>query len=247
MGMIDHTINSIALPIREEIAVARPVKTAHSPDYQATICTVAQALFAERGFAGTTIREIAEQTGVRSSLLYHYFCSKEALYLSLLEAAVSELVAQAEHIAASVDTPEEKIRRFVQAFREHFQAHPQRFRLVQRAVDEYSPTAQVLVRRWFSRVFSAFHAITTEGVKQGLFKPLPPPLLSFAIAALLEQTMRLHKLVGDMSPDLSGAYLFEELADLIVALLQTDVPKRSVPVRCGKKRPPSKNPRSSTP
>ena len=240
MLIIDRSVNYIILLISEETAMARPVKTAHSPDYQATIRTVAQGLFAERGFAGTTIREIAEQTGVKSSLLYHYYPSKEALYLSLLEAAVSELVAQAEHIAASADTPEEKIRRFVQAFREHFQAHPQRFQLVQRAVDEYSPTAQVLVRRWFSRVFSAFHAVTTEGVKQGLFKPLPPPLLSFAIAAILEQTMRLHKLVGDMSPDLSGTYLFEELADLIVTLLRTDTPRQRVSVRRGKKRLPGR-------
>ena len=93
---------------------------------------------------------------------------------------------------------------------------------------------------------AGFHAITTEGVKQGLFKPLPPALLSFAITAILEQTMRLQKLVGDFSPDLSGAYLFEELADLILALLQTDTPRQRVSVRRGKKRPPSKKLRSTS-
>ena len=211
--------------------MARPVKTATSPDYRATISTVAQALFAERGFAGTTIREIAEQTGVKSSLLYHYYPSKEALYLSLLEAAVGEIVAQAEHIAASVDTPEMKIRRLVQAFLTYFQAHPQSFRLVQRAVDESSPAAQVLAQRWFSRAFAAFHAIATEGVEQGFFRPLEPALLAFAIAGLLEQSMRLHKLAGDISPDLSGAYLFDELPDLLVGLLRVDAPGQLVSVR----------------
>lgn len=225
--------------------MARPIKTATSPDYRAKICTVAQALFAKRGFAGTTIREIADQTGVNSGLLYHYYPNKEALYLSLLEAAVSELVTQVEHIAASTDTPEEKIRQIVQAFLAHFQAHPQRFQLIQRAVDEYSPAAQALAQRWFARAFAAFHTITTDGVQQGLFKPLPPPLLSFAIVGLLQQTMRLHKLVGDISPELSGAYLFEELADLIVALLRTDTPRQRVPVRHGKKRLPDRKPRST--
>ncbi len=69
--------------------------------------------------------------------------------------------------------------------------------------------------------------------------------MSFVIAGLLEQSMHLPKLVGDMSPDLSGAYLFDELADLIVALLRTDTPRPRVPVRRGKKRPPSKKPRST--
>ena len=218
--------------------MARPVKTATSPDYRAKIRTTAQTLFAERGFARTTIREIADQTGVKWSLLYHYYPNKEALYLSLLEAAVSELVAQVEDIAASTDTPEAKIRRFVQAFFEHFQAHPQRFQLIQRAVEENSPIAQSLAQCWISRAFVAIRAITTEGVQQGLFKPLPPVLLSFAIAGILEHTVRLHKLVGDISPDLSSAYLFEEQADLIVALLRTDTPRQRVRVRCDKKRLP---------
>ena len=226
--------------------MARPVKTATSPDYRAKICTVAQALFAERGFAGTSIREIAEQAGVKSSLLYHYYANKEALYLSLLEAAVSGVVAQVEHIAARTDTPEEKIRQIIQLYLAHFQAHPQSFQLIQRAVNENSPAAQALAQRWYPRAFSAFSTITADGVQQGLFKPLPPPLMSFAIVGLLEQTMRFHKIVGDMSPDLSGAYLFDELPDLIVALLRTDTSRPRVPVRRGKKRPPSKNLRSNT-
>ena len=241
---MNHLVHYVRLLIREDIGMARPIKTATSPDYRAKIRTVAQALFAERGFARTTIREIADQTGVTSRLLYHYYPNKEALYLSLLEAAVSEVVVQVEHIAASTDTPEEKIRQIVQLYLAHFQAHPQSFQLIQRAVDEHSPTAQALAQRWFSRAFSAFHTITTEGVQHGLFRPLPPPLMSFAIVGLLEQTMRLHKLAGDISPDLSGAYLFEELADLIVALLRTDALRQNIPVRRGKKRLPGKKLRS---
>ena len=153
---------------------------------------------------------------------------------------------QVEHIAASTDTPEEKIRQIVQLYLAHFQAHPQSFQLIQRAVNENSPAAQALAQRWYSRAFAAFHTITTDGVQHGLFKPLPPPLMSFAIVGLLEQAIRFHKLAGDMSPDLSGAYLFDELADLIVALLRADTPRSRVPVHRGKKRPPSKKPRSTS-
>ncbi len=221
-----------------EITVVRPKKTANSPDYRAIICAVGQALFAERGFAGTTIREIAKQAGVNSGLLYHYYSNKETLYLSLLETAVSEIVVQVENIAASPDTPEEKLRQIVQAFLAHYQAHPQSFHLIRRAVDEHSPAAQALAQNWLSRCFTAIDAITAEGVQHGLFRPLPPPLLSFAIEGLLEHAVHIHKLIGDMSPELTGTSLLDELANLILTLLRADTPKRRVPVRRGKKRLP---------
>ena len=218
--------------------MARPKKTANSPDYRAIICAAGQALFAERGFAGTTIRQIAKQAGVNSGLLYHYYSNKETLYLSLLETSVSEIVVQVENIAASLDTPEEKIRQIVRAFLAHYQAHPQSFHLIRRAVDEHSPAAQALAQNWLSRCFTAIDAITTEGVQHGLFRPLPPPLLSFAIEGLLEHAVHIHKLIEDMSPGLTGASLLDELANLILTLLQADTPKRRAPVRRGKKRLP---------
>ena len=96
--------------------MARPVKTADSPDYRAKICEVAETLFAERGFDGTSIREIAEQTGATKALIYHYYRSKEALYLSLLEKEVSGVVTKLEEIAAGDGEPEDKIRNIVQVF-----------------------------------------------------------------------------------------------------------------------------------
>ena len=216
--------------------MARPIKTATSPDYRAKIRTVAQALFAERGFASTTIREIADQTGVTSRLLYHYFPNKEALYLSLLEETVSEVVAQMEDIAASTDSPEEKIRRIAEAFLVHYQAHPQRFLLIQRAILEHSRTAQAFAQRWVSRAFAAVHAVTSEGVEQGLFRPLAPRLLSFTVVTHLQQAMHLRALVGDISPDLSGDHLLAELPELILSLLRADTPSQHKPPRRSSKR-----------
>jgi AcrR family transcriptional regulator len=46
----------------------------------------ALTLFAERGFEGTTIKELSERAGVSMGLMYHYFKNKE----SLLEAIVSK-------------------------------------------------------------------------------------------------------------------------------------------------------------
>jgi len=45
----------------------------------------ATALFAEKGYAGTSVREIVGQAGVSKPVLYYYFKSKEGLFYAILE------------------------------------------------------------------------------------------------------------------------------------------------------------------
>jgi TetR/AcrR family transcriptional regulator, cholesterol catabolism regulator len=51
---------------------------------RAEIVAIAGELFAERGFANTTVREIADAAGILSGSLYHHFDSKESMIEALL-------------------------------------------------------------------------------------------------------------------------------------------------------------------
>src|SRR6478735_4729695 len=54
-------------------------------------------VFAERGYAGTELGDVAAAAGVGRPLLYHYFKGgKEDLYVAVLEHAWSELVSRLE-------------------------------------------------------------------------------------------------------------------------------------------------------
>lgn len=50
--------------------------------------TVASELFAERGYAGTSLAEIAKRLGIRKPSLYNYYGSKDELFMDLLTASV---------------------------------------------------------------------------------------------------------------------------------------------------------------
>ena len=59
-------------------------------------------VFADNGYHGTSMNEVAEAAGVTKPVLYQHFTSKEALYRELvedlgakLERAIVEVVAQA--------------------------------------------------------------------------------------------------------------------------------------------------------
>lgn len=60
---------------------------------------VAARLFSRRGFAGTSMATIAEETGIQKASLYHWFASKEDLLFQVLSGAVDALVVDARAVA----------------------------------------------------------------------------------------------------------------------------------------------------
>jgi AcrR family transcriptional regulator len=199
--------------------MARPLKTPSSPDLRAVIAAEAEALFAERGFDGTCIREIAKRVGATTGLIYHYYGSKEDLYLTLMETAARDLTMQIEEIAASSDHPQEKVRRVIRAFVDSYRARPQHFQLVHRAIDEFHPATLALAERWFSRAYRALQTIAAEGIRKTVFNPLPEHLVPFIILALVVHAHRSEKIQDRMTPGFSAAALFEVLEELILTLL----------------------------
>lgn len=61
----------------------------------------ALALFSDKGYEGTSIREIIEGAGVTRPVLYYYFENKEDLFNRLVEVKFGELVGQIEEIKTS--------------------------------------------------------------------------------------------------------------------------------------------------
>ena len=66
------------------------------------LLTAAAALFAERGFGGTSMADIAERVGVRKASLYNYYPSKDELLMELLRRS---LTAANEYCLHGLDAP----------------------------------------------------------------------------------------------------------------------------------------------
>jgi AcrR family transcriptional regulator len=84
---------------------------------------VAADVFAERGFRGAGMREIAERCGVKPAALYYYFPSKAAILEAICNYAVKEFVERLAAIQAAQMPIEEKIRRAVRAHLEPLLEH----------------------------------------------------------------------------------------------------------------------------
>lgn len=78
--------------------MARP-RNADGQRTRQAILDAALDLFADKGFFGTSLRDVASAVGVRESALYNYFKSKEALFEALLLAEHTNKLAQLSPIA----------------------------------------------------------------------------------------------------------------------------------------------------
>lgn len=84
-----------------------------SPETRREILDSARALFAERGFTGTSIRAVAADAGVDPALVHHYFGTKESLFRAALDVPIDPIVLIARMTEGG---PDEVPRRLVDTF-----------------------------------------------------------------------------------------------------------------------------------
>jgi AcrR family transcriptional regulator len=113
------------------VAHAADVERQRDPERtRAEILEVATSEFAEHGYSGARVDEIAERTRTTKRMLYYYFGSKEGLYTEVLERAYAEIRAAEQTVDVEHLDPLDAIRRLAELTFDHHEAHPNFIRLV---------------------------------------------------------------------------------------------------------------------
>ena len=114
-------------------------------DTRERVLQAAQALFAERGYRGTSLRDIAKRIGVKAPSLLHHFPSKQQLYLAVLDKMFESLEDAANAIVWRHESRQERMRQAVSDAIDFIASHSDFMRIMWKEMaDESGIGRQVL-------------------------------------------------------------------------------------------------------
>ncbi|MBZ5736168.1 TetR/AcrR family transcriptional regulator [Nocardioides sp. TRM66260-LWL] len=86
-------------------------------DGRAVVLRAARSCMAERGYHGTSIRDIAARAGMTSAALYHHFASKQAVLAALMDGALAQASTMVdEALAGAASDPPARLQATVHAW-----------------------------------------------------------------------------------------------------------------------------------
>lgn len=108
----------------------------------------AEEMFAERGYRGTSLSEIADHVGIRGPSLFSHFKSKRALYEATLERLLDPFFALLDDLSELPDQGDRTATTLARLM-QHNAAHPRLSALIQQAALEGGEQLDLLVDRWY--------------------------------------------------------------------------------------------------
>lgn len=180
----------------------KPSDDATSPESESTrerILDCAERLFAQKGMAGTAVRDIARDAGLTAPSLYNHFDGKQALYEAVLTRGVQplfDLIASLGSAPASDPRNGEFLDRIV----DHFAARPDIAKLIQHESLTGGASLSQIVHGWLRPIVSA-GLVAMENSRDSVWNEEERPL---AVAAWI------HVILGHFA----SAPLLEELFDI---------------------------------
>lgn len=145
---------------------------------RAAILDAAEAVFAERGFHGAHMEEIAARAGVAVGTLYNYFEDRKHLLGALLDAAGAELDVEIEKALEGRMPFEERLEAFLGTVLRHLDQHWKIFAILIEDELAYGRggSGDSKHRPMMREVFHAAERLCARGVRQGALRKEEPGL-----------------------------------------------------------------------
>jgi AcrR family transcriptional regulator len=181
----------------------------------------AAEIFAARGFANTTLQDIADAAKVGRTTLYHYFKSKDEFLTALVEDVTIQGSRRMRAIRLKSDvTASERLREAVLGHLDWLLARPNRFKVLVR--DEHTLPPEILRRHEAAKrdLLAEFSAIIQGGIDAGEFHDGPPRVLALSIIGMCNWSVWWFTPKGAMT----SAQLGEMMAEMAVRAVRRAEP-----------------------
>lgn len=167
----------------------------------AEIRAAALVLFAERGYAATTMADIGEAVGMRGPSLYKHVGSKQELLAQIMTGTMDDLLRNHRIAVVSCEDVVERLRRTAEAHVRYHARHRLEAFVGTREIRSLEEPHRTEVLRRRAAYEQAFRTLLTEGVEAGRFAITTVKLTSYAILDLGMGVAVWYRENGDMTED----------------------------------------------
>lgn len=189
---------------------------------QRAILEAARDVFAQQGFEGATLREVAERAGVKQPLLVYHFQSKEVLWkatIDLLWTRVVAAVRAGSDWAEIADSPQ-VVRAVLRSFIQIVADEPAWLQILLREASQPGPRLDWLVEQHSRATYAAGMEFLESAQKLGLVPKLPTRHLLYILTGALTFVMAIAPEVERVTgEDPRSAAFLDRHVDTFIALL----------------------------
>ncbi|MDQ4115581.1 MAG: TetR/AcrR family transcriptional regulator [Actinomycetota bacterium] len=161
------------------------------------VLDTALTLFAQRGYHGTPLSDVADALGIRTPSLYNHMGSKQDLLATILLRTMDDVLADFRSAVAGREAPADRLRAATRIYALRHATHRREALVVNRDATSVDDPERGLVRERRREHERAVRAIIAEGVRTGEFVAGNPALASFAI---LEMSVSIARWFSDDGP-----------------------------------------------
>lgn len=178
------------------------------PDRRGAILSAARRAVGKRGFAATTMRDVAREAGVAQALIHYYFTTKEALFLSVVRVMLAEQLSRLRQELADASGPDRALAG-LQVARDRALGDTRAWRLF---FEVLAARSRQGTGRELSTAFAERHAVVADEIAR-----LAPAAEAGRLALLVDAVMlglAAERLAGVADAEVEAAY------DAFVALIR---------------------------
>lgn len=190
------------------------------------IIDVATELFYQKGYHGTTMREIAARVGIKAASVYNHFASKEDILFEITFGTMEEMLIGARGAISSAASPEAQLRRLVEFHVRYSAENRLRAKVADDQLHALSPERRRTVLRIRDRYEALFREILTRGRDECNWQVDDVAVVTFAIATMASAVDVWYREDGRLPAD-AIASIYGDLA--VRAVIDRDHPAPARP------------------
>ncbi|MCL4744174.1 MAG: TetR/AcrR family transcriptional regulator [Burkholderiaceae bacterium] len=145
----------------------------------------AARLFSRKGYAATSVNELAAAAGFTKAGLYYHVRGKEDLLEAICAESVAAILDDVEQAVAGDANPQRQLSAVIEAHVRFFHAHPERLTVLNLEMTRLSAPRRSKIVRLERRYLDALRGVLARGMDSGELARLDPSVAAFSLLSIV--------------------------------------------------------------